>query len=289
MKRVLITIITSILAIILLAGCVLATTGKVNEGEVNFRQEPSTDGEAIRALSEGESVTIIEELDEWYKVQIGEETGYVYKTYITKDAEETSTTGTVTDPNATLNASNKTKITADCTVFVLPLLNSTKLQTLATGTEVEVISNAGNWSYVYTSNLSGWVISKNLESTKVSAPEKKDTNTVENTTANTVNTVQENTVVNTTNTATANEVQTTNTEASESEEVVSDTSYPDVVYVTVEALNVREEASSDSDVIDSVGEGMALDVVGKEGTWYKISLEDGTGYVSADYVSSTKP
>ena len=227
MKRVLITIITSILAIILLAGCVLATTGKVNEGEVNFRQEPSTDGEAIRALSEGESVTIIEELDEWYKVQIGEETGYVYKTYITKDAEETSTTGTVTDSNATLNASNKTKITADCTAFVLPLLNSTKLQTFATGTEVEVISNAGNWSYVYTSNLSGWVISKNLESTKVSAPEKKENNTVENTTANTVNTVQENTAVNTTNTATANEVQTTNTEASESEEVVSDTSYPD--------------------------------------------------------------
>ena len=35
MKRVLITIITSVLAIILFAGCVLAATGKVNEGEVN--------------------------------------------------------------------------------------------------------------------------------------------------------------------------------------------------------------------------------------------------------------
>ena len=291
MKRVLITIIISILIALVCSVYVIAATGKVNQGEVNFRTDASTEGDPIRALEEGESVTIIEELDEWYKVQIGEETGYVYKTYITKDAENTeSNQGTVTTSNAEMTASNKTKITADCTVFVLPLLNSTKLQSLAIGTEVEVISNAGSWSYIYTANISGWVISKNLESTKVSTSEKTNTNTVTTNTTNTVATANEDTNQNTVKNETTSE-NTITQEETKTEEVVSnsDVAMEKTVYVTVEALNVREKATSDSEVIDSVGEGMALDVIGKNGSWYKISLESGTGYVSEDYVSDTKP
>ena len=98
MKRVLITIITGILAAIIFAGCVFAATGKVNQGEVNFRSAASTEGDPIRELSEGEVVTIIEELEEWYKVKIGDTEGYVYKTYITKDAEGQATVVEPTTP-----------------------------------------------------------------------------------------------------------------------------------------------------------------------------------------------
>ena len=277
MKRVLITIITGILAVIIFAGCVFAATGKVNQGEVNFRSAASTEGDPIRELSEGEVVTIIEELDEWYKVKIGDTEGYVYKTYITKDAEGQATVAEPTTPVA----SNKTKLVSDAVIYVLPLLNSTKLETLPLGTEVEVISNAGSWSYIYTQKLSGWVISTSLESTKVSTPEKKEENTV----ANVTNQVVENTVV-TNNTVSDNNTIAANTTADASSATES---VNKVMYVTVEALNVREQADGEAEVIDSVGRGTALDVIAKEGNWYKVSLESGSGYVSADYVSETKP
>jgi cell wall-associated NlpC family hydrolase len=57
-----------------------------------------------------------------------------------------------------------------------------------------------------------------------------------------------------------------------------------VATVNTETLRVRKKASTDSKVISLVGEGEDLVVDKQKGDWYKVEVDDETGYVSADYV-----
>lgn len=59
------------------------------------------------------------------------------------------------------------------------------------------------------------------------------------------------------------------------------------VRVTASALNVRAEASADSDVIAQVKRGTALSVIGEGDGWVRVRLASGeTGWVAERFVSS---
>ena len=59
----------------------------------------------------------------------------------------------------------------------------------------------------------------------------------------------------------------------------------EVLVVTCDKLNVREEPSTDCSISTKVSVGEHLDIVEKEKDgWYKASINGLTGYVSADYV-----
>ncbi len=54
------------------------------------------------------------------------------------------------------------------------------------------------------------------------------------------------------------------------------------VEITSTSVNVRKEASTDSDKIGSVSKGDKLDYLGTEGEWYKVRLSSGEeGYVAS--------
>lgn len=55
--------------------------------------------------------------------------------------------------------------------------------------------------------------------------------------------------------------------------------------VTADALHVRANASTSSDIISRVYEGQKLNVISEENGWYKINQNGKTGYVSAQFVS----
>lgn len=55
---------------------------------------------------------------------------------------------------------------------------------------------------------------------------------------------------------------------------------------TGDALRFRAAASADAKIYSLLEKGTVLDILGEEGSWYKVRCSDGTvGYVSADYVS----
>lgn len=60
----------------------------ITEGYLNLRAEASTDAEVEAQLECAAQVTILAEQDEWYQVQYGDKTGYVYKQFITKSYDE---------------------------------------------------------------------------------------------------------------------------------------------------------------------------------------------------------
>ena len=52
-------------------------------------------------------------------------------------------------------------------------------------------------------------------------------------------------------------------------------------------LRVRKEASSSSFVLGYLLNNQSVNIIGKEGNWYKIKFNGATGYVSSDYVKIT--
>lgn len=56
--------------------------------------------------------------------------------------------------------------------------------------------------------------------------------------------------------------------------------------VNGEAVRIREKASTSSEVISLAVEGEKVNVIGKEGDWYKVEFENVTGYISSSYVDT---
>lgn len=64
---------------------------------------------------------------------------------------------------------------------------------------------------------------------------------------------------------------------------ISNISNAATVRVTGDTLNVRKEASTSSDVIAMLSEGVECELLGEEGDFYKVKYQNYTGYVSKQY------
>ena len=65
--------------------------------------------------------------------------------------------------------------------------------------------------------------------------------------------------------------------------------YPYTGYTTASLLNLRSEPSTSSTALLSIAYASEVEVLGKAGDWLKISYNDQVGYVSASYITTTKP
>ena len=55
--------------------------------------------------------------------------------------------------------------------------------------------------------------------------------------------------------------------------------------VTTETLNLREQASTESNILALINQNDKLEVISKEGDWYKVKYGTTTGYVSKQYIT----
>lgn len=69
----------------------------------------------------------------------------------------------------------------------------------------------------------------------------------------------------------------------------TNTSKTTTMYVTASALNVRSGAGTNHSVIGSLANGKSVSVLSQSSGWAKISYKSGTGYVSLQYLSKSKP
>ena len=281
---------------IMIATVAWAATGTVNTQDLNMREGASTSKNVIKQLAKGTEVNILSEEGEWYQISVNNITGYVNKKYIDKKEEtvtEDPNKGTVNTNPDMINDVSKIKETT--TVYVLPLLNSTKIATIDQNTIIDIISEAGNWCYIQNDDVSGWVMASKITGKKKNTGDTSAeiTNVVNNTVSNNdveneVNVVEqvndiatpnqtENNIVNEVNTTVSNTVDKKTSE--------SNTSYPVQMYVNVEAVYVRESATKDSKAVTSIGKGTPVRVTGESGDWYKVEVSDGKGYVMKQFLS----
>ena len=265
MKKIKILLIIVVLFIVS-STIVLAKSGTTTTDSVNLRNKPSTSSDVIKSLSKNESLEILEESGDFYKVLYKGRVGYVSKKFVSVAGESastntvettnttsstnttTSTTNVTTTTEATTTAANSDlaigsyKLNADSDVYVLPVLYALKNGSLKKGDTVNVITVTANWVYISNNNISGWVFKTSIEGAE------KRTNTT-----------------------------TTTTEAT--------TTTENVVTVNTDAVNIREKPSTSSDILGSVGKGRKLEVISKSGDWTQVQFNKVKGYILSKFVS----
>lgn len=270
MKKIKILLIIVVLFIVS-STIVLAKSGTTTTDSVNLRNKPSTSSDVIKSLSKNESLEILEESGDFYKVLYKGRVGYVSKKFVSVAGEPASTntietTNTISSTNTTTSTTNVTttteatttavnsdnsnlaigsyKLSADSDVYVLPVLYALKNGSLKKGDTVNIITVTANWVYISNNNISGWIFKTSIEG-------------AEKTT--------------TTGTTTTTTEATTTTE--------------NVVTVNADAVNIREKPSTSSDILGSVGKGRKLEVISKSGDWTQVQFNKVKGYVLSKFVS----
>lgn len=230
------------------------------------------------------------------------------------------------EKNQNINDTEQAKISlkTDTSVYVLPLFNSTKIADISKEKEIKLISYTGKWVYISAENITGWVVSTKVEGIEKAVQTSKEqkqsnTNLSENTVAS--NTVKQNDEANNDQSnkdnvdqnkdqtseqqqtsgdnQSTNENKDVNNKASDenvdnnqnqqsNEQTSSETIFPKTMYVNASSLNVRQKATINSEAITGLVNNQSVKVTGQEGDWYKVSTEDGEGYVLAKYLSDSK-
>ena len=263
MKKIKILLIIVVLFIVS-STIVLAKSGTTTTDSVNLRNKPSTSSDVIKSLSKNESLEILEESGDFYKVLYKGRVGYVSKKFVSVAGESASTntietTNTTSSTNTTTSTTNVTttaansdnsnlaigsyKLSADSDVYVLPVLYALKNGSLKKGDTVNIITVTANWVYISNNNISGWVFK-----TSIDGVDKEKTTTT-----------------------------TTTTEAT--------TTTENDVTVNTDAVNIREKPSTSSDILGSVGKGRKLEVISKSGDWTQVQFNKVKGYVLSKFVS----
>ena len=202
--------------------------------------------------------------------------------------------------------SENVELINDVNVRILPLINSSSIDTIKKNTTVKISEVINKWCYIESQENTGWVSctelnnsikSENNNETGVVGTENESTENqenVENRTENSENTVSEEEA---TTKNTSEENATTGNTVTENK--VSDTSSDDkketslkemnkTGYVNVGTVNVRTKPDISSDVVDCLSQNSKVTVLGEIDSWYKIKTNSLEGYIASKYISDKK-
>ena len=223
-----------------------ATKGKINAEDVNIRTEASTSSEVIKRLSNGVTVTVTENKDGWHKLATA--SGGV--AYVKQDFVTLTQADAVVEEEFINIREN-----ADISSAVIGVVSKGQTITV-TGTEGEwyTVTYNDKSGYVYNDDVTGGLVDL---LGGVSAKAKSTVKVIE--------------------------------PAVEDEDIAkADIASDNGVYVVITStsLNLREEANTDSDVIECYPNGYTFNIVGvADGGWIKVMDDhDRVGYVKAEFV-----
>ncbi len=291
-KRIAITIITIILAVILV-NIAYAKTGIVTTDTIRLREKPSTDSKTIDMADYNDKIEIIGEEGDWYKVSYNGKEGYMAKEYLkvvdesttstpasqdqpmeepenvgtqtTTTPEATTTPETVPTPEVTEEPEPEVEVpTTERTLgnvtnnntngYLLPNITSIKISEIEKGTTVTIIKTISNWSKVENNGQKVWVANEFLM-TETQAPEETPEEVPEETPET--------------------EPEQTDGNATETKEG----------YVSANgSVNLRSEANQNSKSLGKLKKYTVVTIIAEENDWYKVSYNGQEGYISKQYV-----
>lgn len=158
--------ILSILFLLLLTSTVLAKEAFIEENNLNVRSGPGTEYERIGQVNQGEQYEIIEENDEWVKIQLDGLEGWVTREYISiqgsnqtengtqeemmKEQTESPTLSTVTIHQEGIHIREGASTDYDIVAFT------------EKGQVFDVVSETENWLEISDGDVTGFIFRKHL-------------------------------------------------------------------------------------------------------------------------------
>ena len=271
----------SIVTLILLGSSVFAITGKVTGSKVRIREEASSESKEISIATEGETVEIIGEEGDWYKVNFEKYTGYMSKDYVDANysPENNETTTPPAESNTTVEPENNPP-EEDTPIDEVQTPTDNELTTPEQNTPEENTNNeleyqvGGNITFLEETSLK---YLPNFSSREISKAEKDSSYTITAVLNNWIKVsndtnsgwvlslkVSGNTTETTPNTTLDEQNSTTSEENNPPENTRKGT-------VNVESARLRKEP--DGETLDSIKEGTEVTILGEEGDWYNISVD----------------
>ncbi|MGL5068814.1 MAG: SH3 domain-containing protein [Sarcina sp.] len=139
---------------------------------LHMRSNGTTGAPIIKDLANGTKVQILGEDGGWYRINVSGTTGWVYSLYINKDGSGNVSSNT----NITSNQTIKTSSTTNSSIGTVANLDgypylhvraqgdeySSILKDLPSGTQVNVLGEAGGWYHINVDGVTGWVYSNYL-------------------------------------------------------------------------------------------------------------------------------
>lgn len=250
-----------------------ADTATVNTETLNLRKEASTSSSIVELLNMNTELEIIEESGDWYKVNHGNNTGYVKKEYVkVKETTENNTNPTTEEVSNTVTeeTTGKSIIKVKSKLRLIPSINANIIENIEANEEITIISKTNKWAFIDYKDVTGWVPLNNIgqstsaeqikEGTPSEVPEenKEDNNDTSN---------------------------AENTETKDTSVIYEKTS---TKYVNTTSVYVREKASTDSKIITTLIKNTDVIVTGEENDWYKVKYDTMTGYIRKDLLSDSK-
>lgn len=144
------------------------------------------------------------------------------------------------------------KFNANTIIRILPLIHSSNIGEAKKNEEVLVLAETSGWTYIQTDEISGWVRTDTLGSSK--------------------------------NVTTGSSSQGTGSTTSS----ISTTSTNRTGYISEEEVNLRKGAGTSYAVLKTLKLNAQVTILKEEGKWYQVKSGNTTGYVSKDYVSDSK-
>ena len=248
-NKYIISLLISVFIVFLLNAKAFATTGTITEITVNMREKASTDSKIVSRVTQDDKVEVLEKSGDWYKIKNKNKTGFIYGKYIKVDDSEISEENLNDDDDeVTKDIEKSFYISNETPICIVPNISSTVIYTSEKDTDVQLIEQINNWSYISVNSLYDWVRNDSLK--------EKDSNT-----------------------KTENEED--NTKQSEQKNEIKYIKYdkvnlrkePSVDSTSLQKLSINTEVN----LIEEV-----------DSKWSKIEVDGKTGYVSNSLLSSEK-
>ena len=212
------------------AGTIAYGAATVKASTLNIRSGPSTGDSVVGSVSSGKIVVILEKSSSsWYKINYEGKVGYVSADYLTNEstAENFNVTGKLNSTGVRVRSK--------------PDTSSSIVGTYSNGTTFNVIGINNGWYKVSFNGTYGYVRSDLMDIVSGSASGTASGSSA--TSMNKTGTIKES------------------------------------------GVRVRSQPNTTSSILGTYSAGKTFTVVGKEGDWYKISINGGYGYVRSDLMT----
>lgn len=270
LNKVKISLLISLFIIILFHIKAFAVEGTVTEITVNVREKASTDSKKIMYVTQDDKVEVLEKVGDWYKIKAKNKTGYIFGKYIKVDdsklssGEETKNEQTENQTaknekennDVTTDAPNKLIVKNKTQIRIVPTISSSVIYTASKDTEIKIIEQTNNWTYISIENSLGWVRTDKIIEENGITSSKKSTN----------------------------ESNDTSTTTSKKEETTTK-----VAYIKYDTVNLREKASTSSKSLVKLKLNDEVTVIEEvSSVWSKVEVDGKTGYISTDLLADKK-
>lgn len=280
-----------------------ANNAKVSVETANLRETADEDSRILVQLSLNDEVEVLQKSGNWYQVKTKNgTTGYLREDLVKVSGEVEETQNTSEDTNSTernttqsnvvesntaetntsessntvesntettenqgqettdVSTESGTRIVKEDTKLkIVPAINATDIVEVKQNDEVTIIESLGDWICIESGATKGWIRSDKLMTVEEKTKQDED--------------------------AKAAEEAAKQEEENKQQEQAQTTK---IMYVNSATVNVRKEASKDSDVIEKIKLNTEVSVLSEENGWSKVSVNGKEGYVASNLLSKSK-